>query len=481
MLWLILSLGVILRVYALNAFPLEQDELYTINESIELFNSPYLPGIRARPLYYLLQHPLSITLPHTAVFLRLLPLLFGVAGIWITWRLARHVAGHKAGLAAALFTAISPWHLYISGMARYWAMVYFLTALGYLLILRASEIGTPKRYAAVLPVLIAAALTHPTAMFPLPGIAVALFMAHNRDGIPQRMPAIKYLWLPFIGFLAIYYLTLKLTGGASALQNWNGRGPAAALRLVPAMADWTTLTVGALALVGSFMLLHSPNAAKRTFARMALLGPLCSTGLLLIAARRTDVYADYGAAMLPLVITAAGVAIQTVAQNASLGKRLTTAVALVFITIAGSAPSIVSYLGDGSRFDYRWAYKRIAEETRETPVLTWPLVVQEYYAPKLKAYPLLAPPAKLDSVLTSTADVSGGEVWAVVSIARYGVVGDGGELEPWLSRHCKLIEAHQGLRFDYRVYRVELQRCTLNGTSLLHPAPQLSQLYNGDN
>src|SRR5687768_4779092 len=52
----ILALALLLRLRGITTFSFEQDEIYTMMEGRELFDTPLVPGIEARPLYFLLQH-----------------------------------------------------------------------------------------------------------------------------------------------------------------------------------------------------------------------------------------------------------------------------------------------------------------------------------------------------------------------------------------------------------------------------------------
>jgi hypothetical protein len=89
-------------------------------------------------------------------------------------------------------------------------------------------------------------------------------------------------------------------------------------------------------------------------------------------------------------------------------------------------------------------------------VFTWPLILQRHYAPQLRAYEMPTTKRKLDSLLTKERDV-----WAVVSVKRYGIVGDdAGEMSTWLRSHCHPVDEYQRPRIDYRMYRVDLWRCT---------------------
>jgi hypothetical protein len=126
------------------------------------------------------------------------------------------------------------------------------------------------------------------------------------------------------------------------------------------------------------------------------------------------------------------------------------------LILVGSAPSIVSYLSDGMRFDYRPAYRQIELDRAGIAVMGWPLIVQLHYAPNVRGYELRPDVAYLNRILASEHDT-----WAVVSVKRQGISGDdGGQLAGWLAAHCRVVDAYQRPRFDYRLYRVELQRCS---------------------
>src|SRR5205814_520161 len=98
----LVALALLLRLRGLITFPLEQDELYTVQEATQLFRTTLKPGISGRPLYYLLEHVLLAAGPATPLLMRLPPLLFGLAGVWATWRLGARLFGVTAGWVAVL-------------------------------------------------------------------------------------------------------------------------------------------------------------------------------------------------------------------------------------------------------------------------------------------------------------------------------------------------------------------------------------------
>jgi hypothetical protein len=305
-------------------------------------------------------------------------------------------------------------------------------------------------------VLLVGTATHPTFAIPAAGLALAITLV-RRDGAPgwhwPSRTAWTWLWGPYAAFLLLAFTLLKLSGNESAVRNWGGRGLAATLRLVPAIAEWMTLPVAGLAAAGAVLLVASRGATRRV-GTMAI-GAVAVTLLLLFAMSfRTDVYADYAIGMLPIAFIAAGGAIEWVTTRLTSG-RWPTALVLAGVVAAGGIPSTISYLIDGSRFDYRPAFARIARENAAAPVLTWPIALQRHYAPALHGHELLAAPSSRDSLVASSDGA-----WVVASVKRHGIaLDDDGQIDAWLAGRCHRVESFERPRFDFRMYRVDLWWC----------------------
>lgn len=453
----ILALAAALRLPGLWRFALEQDELYTVWESRLLWRVPLEPGIDARPLYFLLQHALSWLLPDSPAALRAAPFLFGMLGVWLAWRVGTRVIGPSAGLLAAFLVAVSPWHLHASGMARYWSLLFVLSALFLLALSRGHDTGRRRDHAAALAALLAGMLTHPTFLFPAAGAALGASLVTRDGGIGWRWPsraAWAWLWLPFLAAAAVFFAGLTLAGRGESVQNWGGRGWLASARLVPAMVEWLTPAVVVAGVVGALLLLGERDAGRRRWGMMTVTGCGAAIVLLMAASTRTDVYADYAVAMLPLLFVSAG----ALAQRAA--ERIPPATA-VLAALLGAAvlPGVASHLSDGTRFDYRPAYRHVQRAAPGRLVLTWPVILQRHYAPGVRAAQLPLDPARLDARLAAE-----GEVWVVASVKRHGIaMDDAGALAGWLARRCRRDAAFERPRWDYRVYRVEVWRCTAPG------------------
>ena len=455
----IVLLAIALRLYCAQAFPYDQDELYTRIDATQLFHTPIQPGIDARPVFFLLQHVVLQLLPDTPFVMRLLPTIFGVLGVIATWKLARSLAGDVAAIVATFLVAVAPWHLDASGTARYFSLVYLLAAVVYRHLPLACDGDRPRDYIITLLAMVAGTLTHPSFVFPVAGAIIAVTLVDGRGLIGFHWPSARgwrTLWIPFIGFLLAYMTVLRLLGRTSALHNSVTRGMAATLRLVPAMIEWTPLPVFGAALIGVLFLLRSRAHGDRRVGAMTLGAVFVTIVALVVAATVSAVYAGYGIGFLPLAFVSVGALAQFVARSVrDASAERNVALASIGLAAFAVAPSTLSHLSDGSRFDYRPAFRHIEAAAPALPVLTWPDILQQEYAPHLAELPLYPEPRYLTSVLAARKDI-----WIVASVKRYGIAfDDTGAFAVWLAGHCRLALSTQRPRLDYRVYRVDLDRC----------------------
>jgi hypothetical protein len=465
----ILLLAVALRMHGLASFPLEQDELYTVEEGTFLLHSELRPGIAARPLYYLLVHPMLMGLPQTPVLLRLLPFVFGIGGVVAVWWLARRTLGRTAGLAAAVFVAISPWHLYASGMARYWSLVFVLATLSYALIPRAIDRDDRRAYLLAFVVLLLGTVTHPSFLFPMCGVILGAHIVRADGRLGFRWPtpvAWRWLWGPYAVAVAAGAVVVRSLTHSTGLTNWNGRGAAADLRLIPAVVEWATPVMVAAALAGIVLLYREQNPIRRRWALMAGLGVMVTVIALILSSTRTNTYADYAMAALPLLLVTAAALPQLAAEltggstsdvHAGAVPKPTwlLVVAITGALVAGVLPATVSHLVDGTRFDYRPAYRWITAVAPAELVVTGPIGPPEYYGPGLRLADISADTADLHAKVRQEH-----ALWVVASEKRYGLVGDdGGALQAWLLARCHLVQVTQRPRLDDRLYRVDLFHC----------------------
>ncbi len=455
----LLAVAAAFRVPGVMGHIFDQDELYTLVESTHLFSTTLEPGIEARPVYYLLQHALLGVVPHTEIGLRILPMVFGLAGVLLTWWIATRLAGRTAGLMAGILVAAAPWHVYVSSTARYYSLVYLLAAGFFYCFLRAARDSNGwKWHVSAVTCLILGASTHPTFVFPAFAgsalVVVAAWALRRLNGVsPWRL--IGGVAVPFAVFLSIAFGILVSIGRETAVRNLEGRGITAVLNLIPGVIEWISPLLLVAALVASFGLLrHSSRTSDLVWSLMALGGIIGTLVILFVAALVTNSYPYYATAMLPLIFVTLGVGIARLTALLPT-RRGWAAAALVVILLAGISPGAVSQLTHGTKFDYRPALEQARAETDGDLVLAWPIIVQRYYAPDLRSREFRPNPDYLAGILAAE-----GSFWAIASRRRHGLVGDAGDAaRRWLSRECEEVNSFQGRRFDFRLYEVILYRC----------------------
>ena len=447
-----------MRVPGFTSWAYEPDELSTWRDAISMAG-PSLngPGALGRPVYYALQHVILAAGPGSPLSLRLPALVFGLLGVWLTWLAARRLFGDTAGIVAGLLIALSPWHQYASVFARYWTLVYLLSLGSLLLLIEGRDRDDPAtlRWAAVVFTL--GALTHPTFLFPMVGVLLALHLV-GPDGQwgwrwPSRAAWIN-LWIPFLLVFGGWVVFLKLSGNSGALSNFNGRGLGATLAVFAGMAEWATLPVVGAAVLGAVALARATKGEDRRWAAVAIAGVTTGTVLLFFAGRSTDVYADYGMAMVPLVmLTIGGAAERLVARLGAVPAGTPWATGL--LAASAAIPGVVSNLRDGMRFDFRPAYAYLETHGAGHVVLAASVQLQRRYGPDTRFAELSGNRlAQFDSVAAKE-----GGFWLLLGHHRNDWSGGDPASGRWVDQHCRVFGRGGPARFDYREYWVTLSWC----------------------
>ncbi len=155
------------------------------------------------PLYFLLVQAWSL-FGSSEAWLRALSVVFGVASIPLIHRLAARVGGPTAGLAAAAFLTLSPYHVYYSREARSYALLLLLCVVSLDLLLDLAAAPNRKKWIAFAAVSAAILLTHYMGAFFLAAEAgAALLLRRERPGFLREFAiagagaAVLYLpWMP---------------------------------------------------------------------------------------------------------------------------------------------------------------------------------------------------------------------------------------------------------------------------------------------
>lgn len=455
---LILAVGALLRLPGIWQFDVWQDEIYSIFEARDLIHSPFGPGgMELRPLYFLALHPFAKAMPHAIVLLRLPSFVFGLLGIAATWRLARDFLGRNAAIVAAGVLAVLPLHINASQIIRYWSLIYLLGALFAGALLRSMTSDSKRDHLLTLTWLLLGTLTHPTFAITAVGMTVAAHLAGSTGAFAIRLPtaaAWRFTWIPAVVILLGYYTGLWLFFSTERLV---GEAAGSAGRLLPALAFNLSPALLTASALGVLRLVRSRDVELRRFGLMTALGALASVMTLMVGnyLHFLPVSVVYLSAAFPMVLCAAG-ALCTSSGAAPVVERR-AAIALLCILAAGLAPSTVSQLLDGSRFDYRPALARIVADDPSGTVVIWPKVQAMWSAPGLQSVELRSdtPLAMFDS-LHAARD----RFWVVASQRRQGLVGDAdGAKQQWLMRHCDRELTTGKPRYDFEQYVTILWEC----------------------
>jgi hypothetical protein len=135
---LVLSLGAFLRLWQLNKIGFNTDEAVYSGQAAAIVQDPALkeifPVFRAHPLLFHFVLALVFQFGVNDLRARLAAVTLGIATIYLVYQLGKLLYGRPAGLLAALFIALMPYHILVSRQVLLdGPMVFFSTLTLYLL------------------------------------------------------------------------------------------------------------------------------------------------------------------------------------------------------------------------------------------------------------------------------------------------------------------------------------------------------------
>ncbi|MFQ5822497.1 MAG: glycosyltransferase family 39 protein [bacterium] len=132
LLFVIILLGLVLRLYRLDNQSLWIDEVMRLNiatqNSISDILSVNYKWDSQPPVYHLLNH-WWLKISQRVFWIRTLPLIFGVMTIPLIYALGAYYFNKKVGLLAAFILSLSPFHVWHSQDANMYTLLIFLTVL----------------------------------------------------------------------------------------------------------------------------------------------------------------------------------------------------------------------------------------------------------------------------------------------------------------------------------------------------------------
>lgn len=157
--FLVLALGLGLRLWRLSAQSLSMDEVFELDLAAEPAASIVVSPDGFPPLFHLLAH-WWLRVAGDPASLRVLSVAVGMLTIAAIWRLGRMAGGERCGIISAFLLAISPIHVWFSQEARAYAPFFFLAVSAMWLFYRARATDRTRDWALYLAAAVLGAYTH---------------------------------------------------------------------------------------------------------------------------------------------------------------------------------------------------------------------------------------------------------------------------------------------------------------------------------
>jgi Dolichyl-phosphate-mannose-protein mannosyltransferase len=467
---LLIVLAAVLRFWRLGDWNFQATELFTLRDS----SGPQFGN--ARPLGYVLTYYLVRPfLPIDEFGLRLLPALFGVLAIPVLFLVSQRLIGTRAALFAALLLTVSPLHVMYSQLARYWSLVFLLSAVYPYAIYLGVRDRNGRALALGLGTAVLAVLAHPVSVLLLGGPTLLLAAQLRREQLTRLWSNPYARWI-VVGLVvlaaAIAVRFLPLLQGWISMHDSNPAGgqflvrpkaPPGVKQVLYLSGFVESLTVPLVlgAIAGIYVLWRERDRSTALF--LASVAGF-HVGFLALLLLRTSASFYYLSPAVPVFFMGAGLFLDRLFQvdwklRPSWLLPGTVAVGMV----AAGFPTLISDYRDGRRYDFRGAAQWL--ETNLAPgdvVFSDQPMVLAHYLPGVQVQHLRLNPATLEqSVLHLRQSGRGEALWTVAPAPSHALrtnLRQGG-LAGWLYQHCQLRHSLGTGRVDFRQQYLHIYRC----------------------
>jgi hypothetical protein len=463
-------LACVLRFWRLGDWSFQATEMFTLRDSLVLKVS------NPRPLGYVLTHYLvGAFRPLDEFGLRLLPAIFGVLSIPALYLVGRPLVGTRAALLSALLLTVSPLHVMYSQLARYWSLVFLLSAIyPYALYL---GIRDRNRGALALGLVtgVLAVLAHPVSVLLLGGPGLLLLAALRREHFARLWSQKTVRWIVVAALVLLAVIAMRFI---PVFRNWievhdenPGYGqfllrPNAAPGLkqvfyVMAFVESLTLPLVLSAFLGIYWLWQTRERPLAWF--LASLAAFV-IGFLALVSLRTAVSQYYLLPAAPVFFLGAGVFLDRLfTAECPLRPRWLLPAMLTVIIVAAGVPTLVSDARDGRRYDFRggarWLAARLAPDDL---VFSDQPMVLAHYLPQAQVHHLRQDLAPLDASVRALRQTGrGGALWLVAPAPSHAFrtnMRQGGLID-WIYENCQLRNNIGVGRVDLRQQYLHIYRC----------------------
>jgi hypothetical protein len=475
-------LGLALRFYRLGDWNFEATEMFTLRDSLKpRWGNP-------RPLSYLLNYYLVGPFrPLDELGLRILPALFGTLAIPAFYFTTRRLIGVRGALLGTLLLTLSGYHVFYSQFARYWSLVFLLSAVYPFALYRG--IRNNDYRALMLGVVTAAlaVLAHPVSILLVGGPAMWLAFTYLRPGqLKRAWTRASFRWAAGLAVLLLVVIAVRLV---PLLQSWVAlhdqtismsqflRGPKRGpvfkqFALLAAYLEGLSLPVVLGGAVGVYLVWRERDRTLGAFLVGVAVFPLAFIALV---SARTPVSVYYLLPTAPVFFIGAGVFLDRVSQ-VRWGTRPPWLVpaAIVLICLGAGAPTLVSQYRNGRRYDFRGAAEWLAPRlARADVVYSDQAMVLAHYLKQREVQKLRANPDALGEALEEVRRAGGQALWVVAPAPGHAFRTNlkPGGLADWLYGHCQMRDTFGRGRLDFRQQYLQVYQCPPSATGQVIAKP----------
>jgi hypothetical protein len=471
----LIVLAFALRFYRLGDWNFEATEIFTLRDSISpRFDNP-------RPLIYFLNYYLvRPILPLDEFGLRLLPALFGVLAIPAFYLVSRRLIGTRAALFGTLLLTVSGLHVYYSQYARYWTLVFLLSAIYPYAIFLGLRDRNLRMLAFGLLTGVLAVLAHPVSVLLVGGLAIWMAATYlRRDQLTWlwRQQSVRWgaLALAIVfAVIAVRFVPLLqfwVTEQDSKIRTGGGGGeflfhiPSTPgvhqISYLLSYVDGMTLPVVLSGATGIYLLWQGRDRSLALLLVCLLIFPMA---FLVLLSLRTGVSLPYLLPTTPVLFIGAGVFLDRLAQvDWGIRPKWLPAATVTVIVLANGIPTLISQYRDGRRWDLRsaahWLTQRLAPAD---VVFSDQSQVLRHYLPQTEVNRLVADSSQLSQSVHLLHETGRGGVLWVITPAPSHVFRTNprlGSFREWLYNNCQLLNTIGVGRMDFRQNYLQIFRC----------------------
>lgn len=338
---IITILALLLRLYKLGDWSYWVDELYTLKSStrayVEILNRPYWIITK-----------LSLSLLGTNAFsLRLFPCLFGSLTIPLLYFPFKRIFDRRISLLAIFLISISPWHIYLSQLARWYSLLLLVSTWSLIAFYFFVERNSLRYLVLSVLLFIFAFALHLTAAFILMIAVVYLFLLSRLPALrPQNFSTkkVNVFLLTFVAFgLMLIPKFTEFVGHWNATKQTLGYWGSTPMMFSLKVLYHLTPSIGVVSFFGILLLLNQKGRNGLFLTIYCLLPPII---LNVAAAFETNVSAKYVFFTLPGLTLATSFLCLYIIDQIRLNEKI-VALTMIIVIILPSLQTDFMYFTSG--------------------------------------------------------------------------------------------------------------------------------------